>query len=350
MKIKRRSFVKYLFVLCSYIFLNTLIIKAETKKIKTKNKMKALKKGDTIGLIAPASFITKIHLNKAIEKVKSLGFKPFFYDNILNRDGHFAGTDKERATALNTMFANKKIDAILCVRGGYGSIRMLDLIDYETIKKNPKPLIGYSDVTALLQVIYQRTGLVGFHAPVGIASFNNYSTIIFQKVLMQNSKGLSIEPTLNQFNSDEETNIPYTVSSGEVTGKLVGGNLSVITSLVGTPYELDAKNKIIFLEEISEEPYAIDRMLTQLLLAGILQKAAGIAWGICRKCLAEEPEKSFKLKTVLFERLGNLNIPIAYGLPFGHVAENASLPYGILAKLDADKPNLTFLESAVLVD
>jgi muramoyltetrapeptide carboxypeptidase len=331
------------------------IIKAE-KKIEQKSFQKIippkLNEGDTVGLIAPGSFIEEDELNESIENVESLGLKTYHTDRILSKHGYLGGTDKQRVDDINHMFENPDVKGIICTRGGYGCNRILPMIDYELIKQNPKVLLGYSDITALNYALYAQAGLVSFHGPVGISTFNEYSVGYLKQTLMEADSPLELlnsEENLAKEKSEYEL---YTITNGTAEGELVGGNLSIAASLLGTPYDVDYSNKIVYLEDIGEEPYRIDRMLTELLLAGHLQKAAGIALGVFVDCEIDKKKpsfhKSFRLKEVLMDRLGNLKIPVSYGLSFGHIADKYTLPFGIKAKLDTNDNIITLLESSVI--
>src|SRR5690554_3929578 len=298
-------------------------------------KPKKLKTGDTIALVTPGSYISEEELQDCIDNLSSLGFKTVYNNSILNRSGYFAGTDKERADELMEMFSRKDVDGIMCARGGYGCARILPLLDYDVIKNKPKVLIGYSDITALLYGIYAKTGLVCFHGPVGISTFNEFSTDYLKKVLINPYDELK----LLSVPEDEESE-SFTIKGGMAEGELIGGNLSVIVSLIGTEFDINYENKIIFLEETSEEPYRVDRMLTQMIMSGKFDNAAGIALGLFDNCEPKKDKPSFKhsfsLSEVLYDRFSNLNIPVVYGLSFGHIKNKFTLPFGIKARLDAD--------------
>lgn len=320
--------------------------------VPTKNKIKPnrLKAGDTLGLIAPGSYISEEELKDSVANLEKLGFKVIYNERILSKSGYLAGDDKARAEELNFIFADKKVKGIFCARGGYGCQRILPMLDYELIRKNPKVLIGYSDITALLNAIYVETGLITFHGPVGISTFNEFSVTYFNEVLVHPEKDLVL---ISAQDEDQKENAGITtIVSGKAVGELVGGNLSVINSLIGTKYDFNGEGKIIFLEEIGEEPYRIDRMLTQLIQCGKFEKATGIVMGVFEDC---EPKKkdpsfstSFSLLEVLFDRLSNLNIPVIYGLSFGHIKNKFTLPVGIKAELDTINQTITLLENAVI--
>ncbi|NWF90874.1 MAG: LD-carboxypeptidase [Ignavibacteriaceae bacterium] len=306
--------------------------------------------GDTLGLAAPGSYISEDELKDSIANLEMLGFEVTYNERILSKTGYLAGDDKSRAAELHSMFADKKVKGIICARGGYGCQRILPMLDYDLIKMNPKVLIGYSDITALVNAIYLKTGLITFHGPVGISSFNEFSVKYFNEVLINPSANLILESAKGEDQKDDEK--IQTIFSGKAVGELVGGNISVINSLIGTEFDFNAEGKIIFLEEIGEEPYRIDRMLTQLIQAGKFEKAAGIALGVFKNCEPKEKDpsfdSSFSLMEVLFDRLSRLNIPIIYGLSFGHIKNKFTLPVGIKAELDTMNQTITLLENAVI--
>lgn len=315
-------------------------------------KPKKLKLGDTIGLVSPGSYIKEEYLKDSAENLAKLGFKVHYSDRVFKTYGYLAGSDKNRAEDLHEMFSNDDVDGIVCVRGGYGCSRILPLLDYDLIKNNPKPLVGYSDITALHYGIFAKTGLICFHGPVGISTFNHYSIDYFKKVLMSDKNPIDLVPAKE--NEDEENNEfdVYKITDGVAEGYLEGGNLSIIISMIGTPYDIDTTNKIVFIEEVGEEPYRIDRMLTHMIEAGKFDDAAGVALGVFKGCESEkddpEFENSFQLKEVLFDRLGGLGIPVIYGLSFGHIENKYTLPVGTKARLDVNNKKLTLLESAVI--
>ncbi len=309
-----------------------------------------LKSGDRIALVAPGSYLLESELQSAVKNISDLGFEVTFSEKLLLQNGYFSGTDQERADDLMNMFERNDVNGIFCVRGGYGCARILPLLDYKVIKNNPKVLIGYSDVTALLFGIYKKTGLVTFHGPVATSTFNDFSISNFNNVLMNNSFPKKF------FNAVEDLDEnPYGVTTlvkGKAKGQMIGGNLSIMVSLIGTEYDLSYDDKIIFIEEVGEEPYRIDRMLTQLIQAKKFEKAAGIMMGIFRKCepKTEDPSfsKSFTLMEVLKDRLGNLKIPVIYGMSFGHIKNKFTIPFGTIATLDTEEQIFILEESPVI--
>ena len=264
-----------------------------------------------------------------------------------------AGTDEERAADLNAAFRDPSIDAIWCTRGGYGSGRLLPLLDWEAIRKNPKPLLGYSDITALLNGIYARTGLVTFHAPTCSGNLSDYSLAELKRVVFSTEPAgvIAAAPPMEPKEGfvDREDRLRRIVP-GTGRGRLVGGNISVFSMVVGTPWEPPLDGSILFLEEIGEEPYRIDRWLTQFVLTGRLAKCAGIVFGKFKDCGPADKgsfQGTWTWQTVVADRLGKLGVPILAGLRFGHVADKSTLPVGVLAELDVAKGTLTLLEPAV---
>lgn len=312
-------------------------------------KPKRIKEGDRIALVAPGSYISESELQDSVKNLSDLGFQVTFSERLTLQNGYFSGTDSQRAEDLMEMFEREDVDAIMCVRGGYGCARILPLLDYNIIRHNPKILIGYSDVTALLYGIFKNTGLITFHGPVATSTFNDFSVNNFKNVLMNpesNKKFFNANPS-----SDENIYGVQPLVEGKAKGRLIGGNLSIMVSLIGTKYDIDYSNKIIFIEEIGEEPYRIDRMLTQLIQADKFKKAAGIMMGIFSKCEPKEKDasfsKSFSLMEVLKDRFSGFKIPVIYGMSFGHVKDKFTIPFGALAELDTSEQSFTLLESAV---
>jgi muramoyltetrapeptide carboxypeptidase len=307
---------------------------------------KSLKPGDTIGIITPAGIISKFQLQTIVDTIHGLAYKSYFLPSVLSAQGYLAGTDAERAEELMHMFENKKVNAVMCARGGYGANRILNLLDYKTIQKNPKIFIGYSDISSLITAFYQKCGLVSFHGPVGISEFNEFTAKIFSDILTCPNDTYEYpyerEPE-TEHNSEFDF---YTISKGCAEGKLIGGNLSLINSLIGTDFEPIFKNKLVFLEDIDEKPYKIDRMLTQLIQATDIKLAAGIIFGVFKGCEVENTP-SFTLKETLEQLIKPLNLPSVYGFPFGHIKNNMTLPAGTSALLDANRKTLKLTEPSV---
>lgn len=308
---------------------------------------KRLKRGDLIGLVTPGSPVTEEQLADTISKLEGLGFRTTHNDSVLSQYGYFAGRDRERADELMEMFNRKDVDGIWCVRGGYGSIRILELLDYEQIRINPKVFIGYSDITALISAIYEQTGLVTFHGPVGISDFNRFSLKSIEKVLMD-----PLESYKYPYKREKETRgnpefDRYTLVGGVVEGEMIGGNISVLDSMIGSRFEPDFENKIVYLEEIEEKTYRVDKMVFHLLSGTNLKKAAGIVLGVMGDCnINDEPRLT--LRVALDDLLKPLAIPVSYGFPFGHIKRMVTIPTGIRAVFDADRNSLKLLEPTVL--
>lgn len=312
-----------------------------------------LKVGDKVGLVAPAWLITEKQLKLSIERVKMTGLEPIYSEKILGKNGYFSGSDKERADDFNNMIINPEIKGIIFANGGYGCTRILDLIDYEQIKRTPKIILGFSDNTALINSIYQNTGLITFHGPISRTIHHDFSKQHFENIVINPTDKYVIESSDDdlQKSENDKTFDRYTITSGKAQGKLIGGNLTLICSMIGTPNQIDLSDKIVMIEDIGEEPYRIDRMLTQLLESGQLTKASGIAFGICKGCDKSEKSiapNSFTLRQVNEDRIKPLNIPAVYGLSFGHNKNNFTFPIGINAKLDAEKKTIKLMEHAVV--
>lgn len=311
-----------------------------------------LNRGDKIGLVAPAWSIAEADLQLSIQRVSQLGFEPVCSDNVLGRQGYFSGTDQQRADDFNSMIKNPDIKAIIFVNGGYGCARILDLVDYDAVKRNPKIIMGFSDCTALINAIHDNTGLITFHGPIARTLHHDYSRRQFENITVNPADRYVIRSSDNDLQKSANNKIfeRYTITAGKAQGELVGGNLSVMCSMIGTPYQLDLQGKIVMIEDIGEEPYRIDRMLTQLIATGELSKAAGIVFGICKGCdkSAKSIATSFTLRQVIEERVKSLNIPSVYGLSFGHNENNFAFPIGLNAELDADNMTITLTEKAVM--
>jgi muramoyltetrapeptide carboxypeptidase len=306
--------------------------------------------GDTVGIVAPASAPPDPKsIDCSVAALEKLGFKPKLAPNVRRRWGFLAGNDRDRAADLMKMFGDRKVKAILCVRGGYGSSRLLPLLNYQTIQANPKIFIGYSDITSLHCALLTKCNLVSFHGPMLNSDFikkdmPDFTLQSFLKTLMQPTAPGSIR------NGYTEKTVKV-LRRGVASGPLVGGNITLLCAALATPYFPAFKKRILFFEDLDEAPYRFDRMLTQLLNAGLLQQVAGIAIGINSGC--EDPKakgaKEYRqtLEDVCRERLLPLKVPMVMGLPFGHIPLNATLPVGARATLDAVKGDLLITEPAV---
>ena len=309
-----------------------------------------LRLGDTVGIIAPASApADPENIDRSVAALQKLGFRPHLALNVRKRNGFLAGSDRERARDLMSMFLDRKVRAVLCLRGGYGSSRLLSLLDYSQIRAHPKIFVGYSDITALHCAFLKKANLVTFHGPMPSSDLikkdlPDFTLQCFLRILTQPS------PPGNLCRGYTSTSISV-LRPGIATGQLIGGNISILCATLGTPYQVSFRHKILFFEDLDEVPYRFDRMLTHLLNAGLLQQVAGIAIGINKNC--EDPkskrtrEYRQTLAEVFAERLVPLKVPVVYGLPFGHIPHNATLPVGARATLDANAGELSVIEPVV---
>ena len=309
-------------------------------------KGKRLQFGDTIGLIGPSGAVRKEGaVDRAIQYMKDLGFNVKVGESAHARYGYLSGSDELRARDVNAMFADPEVDAIICTRGGYGTMRMLDLLDYDVIRANPKVFIGFSDITAMHIAMLNRSGLVTFHGPMA-TSWNDDFPDGFTKPALFNAV-MKAEP-LGELHNAPDYHARATVNPGSAEGMLVGGNLSLIAGTIGTPYEIDTKDRILFIEEVGERTYCVDRMLTQLRLAGKFDDCAGIVFGDFADCPVEYPEFGLTLDQIIRDVAAPCGKPIFTGVQAGHVSPKLTLPFGVNVRMDADKQSLTVLESAVL--
>jgi muramoyltetrapeptide carboxypeptidase len=312
-------------------------------------KPKRLQAGDTLGVIAPSSAIPEHVIEKALENLTNLGFKLKLGKNVRASKGYLAGTDEQRVEDLHWAFSDPEVDAVWCIRGGYGATRILPMVDFKIIKKNPKIFIGYSDITALHVAIFQKTGLVTFHGPVGTSDYTDFTKPNVWDLLTKPTPQYLLKHSTENLKNESNLFKPEVIMAGKCQGQLIGGNLSLLSAMDGTPYALkNLKGKILFMEDIDERPYRVDRMLTQMLQAHDFKQLAGIALGIFEGCNPKADENSLTLMECFKDRLGNLGIPVMYGLSFGHIKNQFTLPVGIEAVLDTEGGTITLLEAAVM--
>jgi muramoyltetrapeptide carboxypeptidase len=308
-----------------------------------------LRFGDTIGLVAPGGYTTDEAISKAVLKIEQLGFRVRQGANLRAVHGNYGGSVPQRVDDLHAMFADPDIKAIWCIRGGSGCISLLSSLDYGLMRAHPKILLGYSDITALHLAIYRHAGLVTFHGPVASSGASDYSTEHMLAVLMEPRLAYSIP--MAPANAQRALAEPHfgvrTVSPGFANGVLLGGNLSLVSALAGTPYACDFRDAILFLEEVNEEPYRLDRWMTQLDLAVGFRHAAGLMIGICDNCGPQGSNHSLTLAETLDLHLCPLAIPAVTGYSFGHIRNQFTLPMGIRARLDTERVTVTLLEPAV---
>jgi muramoyltetrapeptide carboxypeptidase len=306
--------------------------------------------GDTVAIVAPASAPPDPKaVDRAAMALEQLGFRPKLAKNVRARLGFLAGTDRERATDLMAMFTDKKVKAILCLRGGYGTSRILDRLDYDLIRRHPKILSGYSDITSLHLALIRKAGLICFHAPMLNGELADpevppFTRAAFLRTIMEAAPPGSLRAG---YGGKTIT----VLRRGTVAGRLLGGNLTLICASLGTPFAPSFKGKILFFEDVSEKPYRLDRSLTHLLNAGVLAQVAGVAVGVNHDCQDPNAESGGEYRQsaadVIAERLSSLRVPVVVGLPFGHVGLNATIPVGVRATLDGQRGDLIIDESAV---
>lgn len=304
-----------------------------------------LKKGDTIGIAAPASPPASLHsLTKGIRSLEQLGYHIVLGKHLYEKHGYLAGTDADRASDINELFLDPKVNAILTVRGGYGSHRLLPLLDYKAMRRNPKVFVGYSDITALQLAIFAKTGLVTFSGPMVATEFGggfggNAEEEFWRCLSSAKPLGIVQNPNGKPLKS---------LSRGVATGRLLAGNLSIVTAMLGTPYFSNPKGNILVLEEVEEPLYKIDRMFHHLKLARVFDQLRGVVLGEFSDCKPGRTEKSsLMLPQILREVFESYENPVLTGLRYGHVKGSLTLPIGIRARMNASKGLLDFLESAV---
>lgn len=303
-------------------------------------KTKGLKPNDTVGLTAPAGPVCHEKLNKAVAALEEFGFYVKVGETCdMKYRGYLAGTPERRAAELNAMFSDQETAAIFCLRGGYGSQQILPYLDSQLIKNNPKLLVGYSDITALHLYLQQRCGLPSIHGPMPASDLidahpNTEAGLL--RLLFDGSEACAV---MNPPGEKLECMV-----SGKASGILTGGNLSLICALMGTPYEMDTKGKILFLEEINEEPYKLDRMLTQLALGGKFSDAEGVVLGSWSGC---QSDSKMDIKKLFNEILTPFRKPILYNLRAGHCSPMVSLPFGAFVEIDADRSVLIIKEGII---
>jgi muramoyltetrapeptide carboxypeptidase len=300
----------------------------------------ALRPGDTIGIVAPASNVKEADLEAGCAALRAAGYKTFYLDSILDRDLYFAGRPGRRLRELEEMFEREEVRAILCARGGYGANYVLQDLDWKKIASHPKIFIGYSDVSCLLTQLVD-SGLVTFHGPMAAKDWVH-------------ADGVNLESWIAALTQTAPWDIPVndsvtTLAGGETEGRLYGGCLSILVASLGTAYEIKTDDTILFMEDIGAKPYQIDRMLMQLKLAGKLDKVRGLIFGEMIDCM-QAAYQDYTLQEVIMRIVGELGMPVIYGVKSGHVSSNnITLPLGIRAKLIAEKGevSLRILESAV---
>jgi muramoyltetrapeptide carboxypeptidase len=343
---KRRNFIQgaVLSAFIPAVFTTNLLQMPSSGIIKPR----ALKHGDTIGIVAPGSAVTDpMDIEKVYEIMNYLGLNVRFGKHVTKGHGYKTRTVEERLSDIHEMFADDRIKGIFCIRGGYGSGQLLDKLDYDLIRSKPKVFLGFSDITAMHNAIQKLTGLVTFHGPVMLSDFSNYTMEHLERAIFSTEPiGVISNP---ESKSGVRENYPVlTITPGIARGRLTGGNLSLVSSLIGTPYEIDVKDKVLFIEDVGEAPYRIDRMLTQLRLAGKLN-ARGIVFGLCAGCDTSNGSTwDSSLGEVLQNILSTAGVPCFYGLTFGHTSDQLTLPMGVEVEINADQGTVNIMESGVV--
>ncbi|MEW6372393.1 MAG: LD-carboxypeptidase [Pseudomonadota bacterium] len=354
MKISRRAFAAWL-AACAVLPAAEAAPRKRGRKRPSSPSMKPLikpprlRRGDTVGLIAPGGYTTEKSIAKARANIESLGLKVREGTFLREVNGNYAGTVQQRLYDLHAMFADPEVAMLWPIRGGSGCISLLAQLDYELIRKNPKILLGYSDITALHLAIYNKTALVTFHGPVASSTLSDYAREHMLAVLSNPQPEYTIPMALE--NSRRAVLEPHfgmrTVHGGCATGPLMGGNLSLVSALAGTPYAADFRDCILFLEEVNEAPYRIDRWMTQLDLSVGFERAAAVMVGICDHCGPEHEDISLTLDETLDLHLQPLSVPAVTGYSIGHIRNQFTIPMGIRATLDTERQTVTLLEAAV---
>ena len=340
---KRRSFVQLLGTSAL-----APILPVAASSTSTITKPEQLREGDTVGIVSPAAPLYESRdVQIMVESMEALGLNVNLSEYVTERHGYFAGTDERRAEEFNRMVHDDDIRAIVLARGGWGSSRILPHVDYDAIRDHPKIIVGYSDVTALLLSIHAATGLVTFHGPVGASPWNHFTADHFRSILFRREA-----PTLHNPESADDTLVPVdhrirTIRSGAAEGRLVGGNLTLITSLLGTGHLPSWEDALLFTEDIGEAVYRIDRMLTQLGLSGVLDGIGGFIFGTCEECTPERRVSGFTLEDVLDQHIAPLDVPAWSGALIGHQDKKFTVPIGVRAAIDADAGTIRLLEPGV---
>ena len=316
------------------------------------NKPRRLKAGDTVGLVAPANAtFNTVELDIARESLEALGLKVRVGGHLRDRHGYLAGQDRDRAADINGFFRDRDIAAVLPIRGGWGSARLLPYLDFDMIRRNPKLVVGYSDVTALLTSLYARGGLVTFHGPNGMGRWDAYSLEYFKRVLF-NAEAVTFANTPRTSDNNVLTptqNRIRTITPGTARGTLIGGNLTVLTAIMGSPYLPSFQGAILFLEDVGEDIYRIDRMLTTLKLAGVLSQIRGFVFGTCSECgPGDGGYGALTFEELWADHIAPLKIPAWAGAMIGHGMPQWTLPVGATVEIDATAGSIRMTEPAVL--
>jgi muramoyltetrapeptide carboxypeptidase len=314
-------------------------------------KARRLAPGDAVGLVAPANAtFESVDLDIATESLQAIGLRVRTGPHLRDRHGYLAGQDRDRAADINAFFDDPSIRAVLPIRGGWGSSRVLPYLDFDLIRRNPKILVGFSDISALLLAVHAKTGLVTFHGPNGMGRWDAFSLDYFKRMLMQGEPITFENPhQLSDRNVLTQTeNRVLTISGGRTRGRLLGGNLTILTTIVGSPYLPVWDGAILFCEDVGEDYYRVDRMLTQLKLAGILSRLSGFVFGTCADCGPGAASfGALTLEEIFADHIKPLGIPAWAGATIGHGAPQWTLAEGVPVEADADRGTIRMLEPGV---
>jgi len=307
-----------------------------------------LKEGDIVGIVSPAGpTFKKSDLLKVESSLTGMGLKVKFGKHVLSKHGYLAGKDEERAGDIHDMFEDSSVKAVMAMRGGWGTNRLLNIIDFDLIGNNPKIVIGFSDITSLLIAIYVKTGLITFNGPVATSKWGRFTSGWFKRILMEGKSVTMKNPLTKPDGTPNNFHKITTINSGTAQGRLIGGNLTAITSLLGSDFLPDWEGKILFLEEVNEKIYRIDRLLTQLKLAGVLDKVSGVIIGKCIQCEPSKITQSLSLEEVFLDRFKPIDVPVYSGAMIGHIERIFTLPIGVNVRMNADVGSIELLEPAV---
>ncbi len=315
-------------------------------------KPRALRRGDLVALVAPGGVVDDALIEKGVRNLESLGLRVLPAPHLRARHGNFAGTVRERLGDLHALLEHREVAALWALRGGSGCASLLPHLRYDLIRRQRKIVIGYSDITALTAAIARHAGLVCFHGPVASSTFSDYS-VAHLRALLFDAVPQHRMPLAPENVAAGERNPEFrarVLRGGAMRGRLAGGNLSVLAALVGTPYAPVFDQSLLFLEEIGEAPYRIDRMLTQLRQCDALERTGGIMLGVFRNCSPRDGEASLSLAETIDEHIGSIDAPAVYGYSFGHIAHQYTLPLGLMATVDSETSTLTILEAATARD
>jgi muramoyltetrapeptide carboxypeptidase len=318
--------------------------------VSRKLKPARLRPGAGVGLISPASatFLEE-EIDIVVDAIHGLGLVPYLAPHLRDRYGYLGGKDIDRAADVNRFFADSKIAALMPMRGGWGCSRMLPYLDYQLIRRNPKIIVGFSDITTLILGIHAQTGLVTFHGPQGLTSWLPDQTEYFRRILF-GGEMVTFENLKDSSDTDRLMRVKnriQTINPGKARGRLIGGNLSVFSGIVGSPYVPNLKGAILFLEDVHENVYRLDRLITHLKVAGVFKQIAGFIFGQCPDCSPDADYGSLTLEEVVWDHIKPLGVPAFFGAEIGHIETILTLPIGVEVEIDANLGKIQMLEPAV---